>query len=172
MNRLSQKLDDLGVNPRLMLLVMGFAGFIGHLELPLLQHDIAFGVIRQSDICQCDLKSLGSFKFDDLTGTVQDIPGVYRQLDGRKVSMEGFMVSSGGDDERLSKFAFVYDLFPQSRSGVQQKVFVFTRDHQTVEYMADEVRIFGTLHVKPDRESDTGKVVSIYTLDLDRIEPL
>src|ERR1700753_1014624 len=46
-----------------------------------------------------DLKSLGNFPFDDSAGTLNDIPQRWRDLNGKKVILEGFMFNgnSAGD---------------------------------------------------------------------------
>jgi hypothetical protein len=173
MNRLSKRLDQAGFNPRLMLLVAGFALLIGNVISPLLQDGIAFGIVRRSQVYQVDLKCLGSFPFNDQFGTIKDIPPAYRNLDGKQISLEGFMKPLDSSGDQLSRFEFVYD--PHRRYGTlrQEMVFVSVRGHKVVDYVPDqEVRIVGTLHVKVSRDPDTRQLESIYTLDLDRIEPL
>src|SRR5580704_9557217 len=47
-----------------------------------------------------DLKALGNFPFNDQDGTVNDVPKQWRDLDGKKVILEGFMfcTDSASDD--------------------------------------------------------------------------
>jgi hypothetical protein len=172
MNRLSHRLDRAGFNPRLIALVSALALLMGDLISPLLQDGIAFGIVRHSHVYQVDLKCLGSFPFNDRFSTIDDIPPAYRELDGKQVALEGFMKSLDSSGDQLSRFKFVYDPDREYGTPRRETVFVSVRDRKAVDFVPDELRIVGTLHVKVSRDSDTQQLESIFTLDLDRIEPL
>lgn len=121
-----------------------------------------------------DLQALGSFPFNDQTGTMQDVPEEFRKLDGRKVSIDGIMwspacVSPAGD------FQLVYNLheWPYgSPPRVQTRIYV-QGSGQPFQWVDQVARVRGTLHVKLPR-NNMGTIYSVYTLTdpiVDRAPP-
>ena len=49
---------------------------------------------------EVDLKALGNFEFDPVSGTVADVPAQFRALDRRRVVIEGFIHPRDGLEGR------------------------------------------------------------------------
>jgi hypothetical protein len=77
--------------------------------------------------------------------------------------------------DKVASFQFVYNITKCCFSGpplVQERIFAFVPQHAEVTYYgSDECRLIGTLHVKVQKD-DGGKIASVYTIDVNRIEPL
>jgi hypothetical protein len=132
------------------------------------------GVSRHGDYFAVDLKALGNFSFDETTGTVADIPQTYRQLDGKKVELTGYMYSPQSAGDRGTEFQFVYNVTKCCFSGpprVQERVYGYVKDGKDVPVydMYTFARVTGTLHVRVVRD-ETGSVHSVYDLDVDKAE--
>jgi len=118
-----------------------------------------------------DLQALGNFPFDQDAGTSRDIPSRWRNLDGKRVQLEGFMFAPQQAGGMLSEFQLVYNVTKCCFSGppqVQERVFAFVPAGRQVPYY-DFCKLTGVLHVKV--EQDGGKIKSVYTLDVDKAEP-
>jgi hypothetical protein len=128
------------------------------------------GIQRTHDGLLVDLKALGNFEFDQNDGTIASVPPKFRELDGKKVVLEGFMYS------RLSavgtgNFEFVYNVQKCCFNGpplVQERVFVKVPEGKNLDWYSDMCRLIGTLHVQVVKEH--GIVIQVYTLDPDRTE--
>ncbi len=100
-----------------------------------------------------------------------DVPARYRELDGHRVRLEGLMFVRNGAGDHVSSFEFVYNRTTCCIVGpprVQERVFVNALNGD-VPYCDDMVRIEGILHVNVVKEQ--GIVNSVYTLDLERVDP-
>lgn len=122
-----------------------------------------------------DLKELGHFPFDSKVGAESSIPLKARQLDGKRVRLQGLMYSASGA-RQLDRFQLVYDIQIccfNSPPKVQERVFVFCPAGAGVEYVVQrDVRVTGIMHVKINRDPQTGLTRSIFTLDMERVEPV
>jgi hypothetical protein len=119
-----------------------------------------------------DLKALGNFPFDETNGTINDVPPVYRALDGKRVALDGFMYAGNGAGDEVSAFQFVYNIAKCCFNGppkVQERV--FARSSKPVPYYGQMVRCIGTLHVGV-KKNEAGQTNSVYELDVDKVEAL
>jgi hypothetical protein len=121
---------------------------------------------------QVDLKAMSSFPFDQSNGTIDDIPQIWRDLDGKKVILYGEMWNPTSAGDKLGTFELVYSIAkccfngpPQIQHFVQSKVV----DDGKADYYDGLVKVTGTLHV--DVKKAGGKVVSVYQLYVDSVEP-
>src|SRR3954451_6632795 len=132
------------------------------------------GVSRHGDYYAVDLKALGNFSFDQTAGTVADVPERYRQLDGKKVQLEGFMYSPQSAGDRGTEFQFVYNVTKCCFNGpplVQERVYGRVKDSKDVPIydMYTFARVTGTLHVRVNHD-EVGGVHSVYDIDVDKAE--
>ena len=122
-----------------------------------------------------DLKALGNFPFDDKLSTINDVPQKWRDLDGQKVILEGFMYAGNSAANDINRFQFVYNIAKCCFGGpprVQERVFTIVPNGQTVPYYYGEmVRCTGTLHVKV-MKNEAGTTSSVYMMDLSKVEEL
>jgi hypothetical protein len=127
------------------------------------------GIEQHAGYAEVDLKELGNFPLND-DSTINDVPARWKGLDGKRVLLQGFMYapnSAGGD---VSNFQFVYNRTKCCFSGppqVQERVFV-RMPKGSIPYDNDMVKVTGTLHV--DVVKDGGKIISVYTLDLEKVD--
>lgn len=161
------------------LITVRTAIFLAIVSLPILWMGYIFidekltGGIRQYPrYAEVDLKELGYFPIDAHDGTLADVPLRFRKLDGKRVLLIGFMYAGRSAANHVSSFEFVYNrticcfgAFPL----VQERVFVNV-PNRDVPYSDPMVKIQGTLHVNVVKEA--GLVQSVYTLDLERVDPL
>jgi hypothetical protein len=132
------------------------------------------GVDRIGNLNVVDLKSLGNFPFNDASGGINDVPAIYRALDGKKVALEGFPYPTNNSADEVPEFEIVYNIAKCCFGGppkVQERVYVHTRDGSSVPaYFYRYSSVEGTLHVEAHKEG--GLVTSLYTLELDKVSPV
>lgn len=129
------------------------------------------GIRHSSEGEIVDLKSLGYFTLDQQNGTIKDVPAKWRDLDGKKVVLEGFMFSPRSSMS-ATEFQFVYNIQRCCFGGPplpQERVFVHVPNNRNIELLDGCVRIVGTLHVKIEKNKVDGSIVSVYTMDLDKV---
>jgi len=163
------------INFRMLTIVIVFGVLVGWPVYSFLKVQMTHGIERDGDLFRVDLKSLGNFPFNDMAGTVENIPPDFRKLDGKKVALEGFIYAGNGAGDKVNAFQFVYNIQKCCFGGpplVQERVFASVPNNGTVDYLPDEVRAIGTLHVILNKDRDTGKILTVYTMDVDRVEPL
>lgn len=117
-----------------------------------------------------NLKALGSFNFDQTNGTIDDVPAAFRQLDGQRVILQGFMWSPNAAP-RVDRFQIVYNIQRGDHRLplVQERVFASTPPGKTVPYVGDYMQFGGVFHVKVEKED--GVIVSVFKLDIDSANP-
>jgi hypothetical protein len=107
---------------------------------------------------------------DQDTGTTDDIPVRYRQLDGKRVLMTGQMWDPYAADGRIRAFTLVYSISNCCFNGppkVQHFIQATVPSGQAVEYSSDFVDVVGTLHVGV--QAAEGHVQSVYRIDVEKV---
>src|SRR5262245_4734368 len=61
------------------------------------------GIKNQGSYLEVDLKSMGNFSFDDLNGTSNDIPAKWRQLDGKRILLQGEVFAPNEAGDRMTQ---------------------------------------------------------------------
>lgn len=134
------------------------------------------GIHHHAKYDDVDLKSLGYFEFDEMASSLDGVPAKWRALDGKRVSLQGFMWAPDAAGPMIRDFQFVYSISKCCFGGpprVQERVFAHVPDNiQPVPYFGDMARIVGVLHVKLEKEPTTGKVIKLYTIDVDEAEKM
>lgn len=159
------------INLRMIIVGAVFGCLIGYPVYMLVDASINHGVKQMGDVAKVDLKALGNFPFDEVNGTITDVPRQYRELDGKKVLLEGFPYVTKYAGDEAPEFEFVYNVAKCCFGGppkVQERVFAKARPGQSVpNYHRMFATLEGTLHVKVDKEE--GRAKTLYTLDIDKI---
>lgn len=162
-----------GINFRLIL-------FIAVVALPLLgvgwlmvRSLLTKGVIQHGDYAEVDLKALGNFPFDEANGTRDDVPARWRELDGKRVELKGFMFNplSARDS---NEFQFVYNVTKCCFSGpprVQERVYAHARTDMPLFPQDECAKVVGILHVRVIRDR-TQAIHSVFDLDVQHVEAL
>ncbi len=133
------------------------------------------GVTRSGDYHLVDLKAMGNFPFDQQSGKLENIPKEYRELDGKKVKLQGFMWGHRSAGDRGTEFQFVYNVNECCFKGppqVQERVYAYApkgRSFRIFSYQFAEIT--GTLHVRIVRDKE-GAIYSIYDLDVEDTKPV
>lgn len=128
------------------------------------------GIEHHANYEEVNLKAMGNFPLDQSDGSTDAVPH-WRQLDGKRVLLEGFMYAGRSAAPRINDFQFVYSITKCCFNGpplVQERVFAHTRNDELVPYYGDLVKIVGTLHVKVQKEA--GVVTAVYSMDVDKVE--
>ncbi|HZK81185.1 MAG TPA: zinc ribbon domain-containing protein [Humisphaera sp.] len=114
-----------------------------------------------------DLKTLGWFQFDAITGVAADVPPHSRDLDGKRVTLDGFMFSTA-QSGRTNAFQLVYDYHNHwGPPLVQERIFARLPAGPTVPLDGNFLRVYGTFHVNVQRAD--GVVQSVFDLDVDKV---
>src|SRR5437763_2495423 len=98
------------INLRMVLVAAVALFLIGYPVYTYVSAARSHGISRQGDLQVVDLKALGNFPFDESNSTIKDIPPVYRELDGKRVALDGFMYAGNSAGDEVSAFQFVYNI--------------------------------------------------------------
>ncbi len=121
---------------------------------------------------EVDLRAMSTFPFDQNNGTLNDVPEQWRALDGQKVVLYGEMWNGTSAGDKLATFELVYSIATCCLSGppqIQHFVHSKVADNGMADYYSGQVKVTGTLNVDVKREA--GKVVSVYQLNVESVEP-
>ena len=122
-----------------------------------------------------DLKSLGNFPLDKSSARDEDIPARFRALDGRRVSVEGFMMPVGPSwGPWVDRFRIVCDLnhpFRRRPPLVQERVFATARPKVPLYSSNELLQMRGVLHVRLERDA-AGRIQSVYRMDVKSVTPI
>jgi len=136
-------------------------------------HSLNHGITDHGDFKDVDLKSLGNFSFDDVSGTEAQIPKDFLALNGQRVRLTGFIFQPQRTEGSDWRFQFVYDVNKCCFNGppqVQERVFAYAKgEPPEVSGLAE---VFGNLNVRLIRSPDSGKVTSVFDLDVESVKPV
>jgi hypothetical protein len=132
------------------------------------------GVVSSGDHYRVELKQMSNFEMDQTLGTVADVPERFRNLDGKKVVLEGEVAPGGiSAGDMVKQFSLCYSVAKCCFGGpprVQHFVACSAGGRPMPNYDgAGPVRVFGTLHIKVIK-TDVGTIASIFQMDVERIE--
>ena len=158
------------VKPQVLIVALVIAAPLAWVVYTFATLSLGGGIEQVGDFKRVDLKSMGNFPFDDVIGTEKDVPDIYHKLDGQKVLLIGQMYSDFAAASRVDRFQLVYSIQNCCFNGppkVQERVFAHTPKGKTVPIADGLAKVYGTLHVRTQREN--GKVVSLYDMDVERV---
>jgi hypothetical protein len=121
---------------------------------------------------EVDLKAMSVFPFDQVKGTVDDIPQKWRELDGKKIVVYGEMWDSTSASGHVKSFQLCYSIAKCCFNGppqVQHFVDSVVMPGKDLDYYPNQVKVKGVLHVNVKQGPD--KVLSVYQMDVESIEP-
>ena len=126
-----------------------------------------------------NLQAMSNFVFDQNNGTLTDVPQRWRELDGKRVIVDGEIapgtLESRGVDHQ---FDLVYSVAKCCFSGAPQiQHFVQSSipeaNMKDVKWdLASRVRIHGTLKVDVTRDPADNRITGVYHLVVDKLETL
>lgn len=133
------------------------------------------GVKDHGSYVEVDLKSMGFFPFDAASDDLAAVPEQFRNLDGRRVVLEGEMYADDTAGPTVKYFQLVYSVQKCCFGGppkVQERVFCKVPDSMKVRNYTynGQVRVVGKLNVEARR--DMGQVVSLYEMEVESVEPI
>ena len=159
-----------GVNVRLLVFLLVVSAPFLLIIGSAVRHSVTGGVTDRGGYKEVDLKSLGNFPFSTVDGRLEDVPQRFRELDGQKVLLRGFMYAPENAGSRGRKFQFVYNVANCCFNGppqVQERVFGYAKDD--VELFNESVfaEVTGKLHVRLVKDASTGQITSLYDMDVE-----
>ncbi len=161
------------INLRLWLFVAVALVIVGAPAYIYVREILTQGVQKHGEYYTVDLKAMGNFPFDELSGKLSDVPEVYRKLDGKRVVFEGQMYADDAAGPEVNHFQLVYSIAKCCFGGppqVQERVFAKVPNGGKVGYYPDLARVTGILHVRT--QLDQGRIISLYDMDVEKVEPL
>ena len=138
-----------------------------------MRQSMSGGIINHGDYQEVNLKALGNFPLNATTGQLTDIPQRFRELDGKRVSLKGFVYRPDSAGARGNRFEFVYDVGRCCFNGppqVQERVYAFAKT--TVPIPNDYTilcELTGTLHVRIVRPESDGPISSVFDMDVESL---
>ena len=134
------------------------------------------GVVAAGDFYKVDLKQMSNFEMDQTLGGIADVPERYRQLDGKRVILEGEVAPAGTMTDNIKSFSLCYSVAKCCYGGPPKVQHFVTCSAPNGRPMpnyegAGMIRVYGTLHVKVVK-NDGGGISSIFQMDVERIEPV
>ena len=158
------------INFRMLTIVAVFGVLVGYPVYTFVKAQRNGGIEQVHGGYHVDLKAIGNFPFNDTTGTIKDVPKQFRDLDGKQVTLEGFVYAPNAASDDIDSFQFVYNVTRCCFSGppqVQERVFAVVPPGRRFPNpgMYTMVQISGVMHVAVVKD-DAGKTSSVYTLNL------
>jgi hypothetical protein len=157
------------INVRVIVFILILVAPIGAISYLLIKSMLNGGVEMTAQGAVVDLKALGNFPFNKITGTLNDVPQRYRNLDNQKVILTGFITPDSGAGSSANRFTLVYNVQLCCFSGppqVQERVYCFMKSEKRLPPDTQLVKVSGTLHVRLVKEN--GVITSVYDLDVDQ----
>jgi hypothetical protein len=157
-----------GINFRLMAFIMLVSSPFVWCAYAGVRYVFNGGIEDHGGYKKIDLKAIGNFNFDQFTGNINDVPTIYRKLDGQRVMLDGYMFSSTGASN-VHDFQLVYNIQRCCFGGppkVQERVFVFCPPGKIIGMNSAYMQMVGTLHVQVTQDKG-GAITSVYTMDLE-----
>jgi hypothetical protein len=157
-----------------MVVLFGLVSLVaGWVVATVVRMNITGGIERYGDVLLVDLKAMSNFEMDQVNAKADDIPRKWRDLDGKRVVLEGEMYSPYASAGRLSQFQLVYSIAKCCFNGpkkVQHFVDARVVPDASVNLSSDSVvvRVTGKLRVNLIREA--GRIQSVYQLEVEKVE--
>ena len=130
-----------------------------------------FGIrSKHGDYIDVDLKDLGYFEIDASTATIESIPERHRNLDGKKVFLQGDIQRPEMDYSKLLSFQLVAP--GRRHPNLPDRVFSTVNKGAAIKYdFTGTYNVYGTLHFTMKRDPASNEVIEVYHLDVDKVEP-
>ncbi len=161
------------LNARFIMFLLVVLALVGYPIYIYIDSVVSGGIKDRGGYKEVDLKAMSLFPFDQINGTLEDIPEKWRALDGQKVIVEGEMWQPFSAGNQVRGFELVYSIAkccfqgpPQIQHFVQSRV----PFGNSVGYYSGPVRVKGTLHVKVIK--DETRITGVYHLEVESVEPV
>lgn len=160
------------INFRMILFAVVVLALIGTPVYIYLDSRLSGGIKNHGDYLEVDLKAMSNFPFDQINGSLDEIPSQFRALNGKRVMVEGEIWAPNSAGNELQNFELVYSIAKCCFSGPPQiQHFVQSKAVKgKVPYYSGLVRVVGTLHV--DVQKAGGQVSSVYQLQVESVDPV
>jgi hypothetical protein len=163
------------INIRVVAFILVMAFIIGPVIYMWFSAVINGGITNHGNYYTVDLKAMSSFDMDQMNATAEDIPKRFRDLEGKQVELIGEMWAPNyAGDGAMRYFQLVYSRTKCCFNGpplAQHFVDSNVVSGRNAQFSNDQVKVFGTLHIKIRRDPDSGVIKSIYEVDVDDLKP-
>jgi hypothetical protein len=132
---------------------------------------VSGGIHQRGDVTEVNLMAMVTWPFDQVNGTINDVPKKWRELDGKKVVLVGEMKVTDSAGDEVKAFDLVYSIAKCCYSGppqIQHFVHSAGRNGKMLPYYPGLVTVTGTLHVDVIKGPD--RVEQVFKLEVDSIE--
>lgn len=165
--------SETDMNVRMVVFGLVALTLIGFPAYVFLDEKLSGGIKNRGDFFEVSLKAMSSFEMDQNNGTDEDVPAQWRNLDGKKIQVEGEMWIPDNASARVGQFELVYSIAKCCFSGppkIQHFVLCTPAPGSQVEVYSGLVRVTGKLQVKVERSE--GRVTRVYRMAVERVEPV
>ena len=162
------------VTPRMVFFILVVLLLVGYPVYVFLESALTGGIRDRGGYKEVDLKAMSLFHFDQESGTIEDVPQKWRELDGQKVKVVGEMWDPYSAGNQVVGFQLVYSIAKCCFSGPPQiQHFVQARvvPGKSVGYDTGPVEVTGTLRVNVTR-NELGKITGVYHLEVESARPV
>lgn len=159
------------MNARIFLFALVALALIAFPAYVFIDEKLSGGIKPHGDVLQVNLKAMSTFDFDQQDGKLQDVPQKWRDLDGKRIEVEGEMYQPAEAGGRIAAFDLVYSIANccfTSAPQIQHFVKARVKDGAEVDMYSGLVRVVGTLHVKVVKSE--GKIVQVYALEVESVK--
>ena len=166
------------INPRMIgvgVVGLTIVGLIGAMFFTWAQQVVTGGIVQHGDYAEVNLKAMSLFEMDQSNGRNDDIPSKWRALDGTKVQLIGEVWNPEGvGPDGCRGFELCYSIANCCFGGppkVQHFVFAKIPDGAASAQVGigNPARVEGVIHVGIQKDPDTGKILSIYRVDVAKV---
>lgn len=160
------------INFRVLLFVLVMFALPGTLIYIYVDSVVTGGIKDRGDYLEVDLKAMSDFPFDQVNGTLEDVPQKWRDLDGKRILVQGEIWAPNAASYKLDEFQVVYSISKCcNTSSPQIQHFVDAKPTSgTVFNYGGVVKILGTLHVEVQHTN--GRVSRVYRMEVEQVEPV
>jgi len=165
-----------GMLVRVGIVVAMILALVGYAVKVTYESVIKGGVVNEGDYYKVELKAMSNFEMDQRAGTLADIPQRFRELNGKKVLLEGEVAPIGDTaGDKVNRFTLCYSV-ARCCFGGPPKVQHFVAcevpgGNRVTNYVGGPpVKVFGTLHV--NIVNDGGAISRVFQMDVERVEPV
>lgn len=161
------------INVRLIVFLLIVITPLGLIIYSAVRHAMSGGIINHGDYQEVNLKALGNFPLNATMGQLTDIPQRFRELDGKRVSLTGYVFRPDSAGARGNRFEFVYDVNMCCFKGppqVQERVYAFAKTSIPIpnDYTI-LCELTGILHVRIVRPESDGLISSVFDMDVESL---
>jgi hypothetical protein len=124
-----------------------------------------------SPSAELTVEQISDFDFDQTNGIRSDIPAKFRALDGKRISLVGWMWAPQASEDGVHDFQLV-NLNRSDFKPPAAQEFISCHLNEPVPYVDGKLRASGTLRINIVHDASNGVIRSVISLDVDELKLL